>query len=172
MWYKATWRNLCIESTREKESWASLLHCQISDSWASTGPLGWATTCLSRNRYFLETPQINFPGIFCTEAPFMIEKTQSSGKKLRTFQLITSVLLWSGSGSGCDRHWTGVCLIAYLGKVYFTINTMWYLVFNSSHSMLLLHLVHEGHVLLLGLITGHALLVVPCLPFGTAPERL
>ena len=23
-----------------------------------------------------------------------------------------------------DRHWTGVCLIAYLGKVYFTINTM------------------------------------------------
>ena len=71
-----------------------------------------------------------------------------------------------------DRHWTGVCLIAYLGKVYFTINTTWYLVFNSSHSMLLLHLVHEGHVLLLGLLTGHALLVVPCLPFGTAPERL
>merc|ERR1712026_265247 len=45
---------------------------------------------------------------------------------------------------------------------------MWYLVSISSHSMLLLHLVHEGHVLLLGFLTGHALLAVPCLPLGTA----
>ena len=107
-----------------------------------------------------------------TSLEYFAQKVPSWLRSLKVPERSWEHLNQSDQAQVQDRHWTGVCLIAYLGKVYFTINTMWYLVFNSSHSMLLLHLVHEGHVLLLGLLTGHALLVVPCLPFGTAPERL